>query len=69
LEALSKFAVALSATPTEFYKAKTAALEALRGVDLKYQEITFLPQAAKTMSGDDLMLRLTSMRSASVVFP
>jgi YebC/PmpR family DNA-binding regulatory protein len=41
--------------PTEFYKAKTALLEAFPGLELEVQEITFLPQATKTLSGDDLV--------------
>ena len=40
--------------PAEFYKAKKALLEALPGLELEVQEITFLPQATKTLSGEDL---------------
>lgn len=40
--------------PAEFYKAKTALLDALPGVELETQEITFLPQARKTLSAEDL---------------
>ena len=42
------------APPAEFYKAKTALLEAFPGLELEVQEITFLPQASKTLSGEDL---------------
>jgi YebC/PmpR family DNA-binding regulatory protein len=40
--------------PAEFYKAKTALLEAFPGLELDVQEITFLPQATKTLSGEEL---------------
>lgn len=40
--------------PTEFYKAKTALHEAFPKLDLEVQEITFLPQESKTLTGDDL---------------
>jgi YebC/PmpR family DNA-binding regulatory protein len=40
--------------PAEFYKAKKALLEALPGLELEVQEITFLPQATKTISGEEL---------------
>jgi YebC/PmpR family DNA-binding regulatory protein len=42
--------------PAEFYKAKTALLEAFPNVELETQEITFLPQARKTLSAEDLAL-------------
>ena len=42
--------------PAEFYKAKTALFEAFPGLELDIQEITFLPQASKTLSGEDLAL-------------
>ena len=42
------------APPGEFYKAKMALLEAYPGLELEVQEITFLPQASKILSGDDL---------------
>ena len=42
--------------PSEFYKAKTALIEAFPGLELKIQEIRFLPQASKSLSGDDLGL-------------
>ena len=40
--------------PAEFYKAKTAVLEAMPGVELDVQEITFLPQATKSLSAEEL---------------
>lgn len=46
--------VVIFAPPTEFYKAKTALLEAFPDADLETQEITFLPQAIKTLSDEDL---------------
>jgi len=48
--------ITIFAPPGEFYKAKTAVLEAFPGVDLETQEITFLPQATKTLSAEDLSL-------------
>ena len=48
--------VTIFAPPAEFYKAKTALLEAFPGLELEIQEITFLPQASKTLSGEDLGL-------------
>jgi YebC/PmpR family DNA-binding regulatory protein len=44
------------APPAEFYKAKTALLEAFPGLELEVQEITFLPQATKMLSEEDLAL-------------
>ena len=44
------------APPVEFYKAKTALLEAFPGLELEVQEITFLPQATKILNGEDLAL-------------
>jgi YebC/PmpR family DNA-binding regulatory protein len=49
-------AITVFAPPTEFYKAKTALLEALPGLELEVQEITFLPHTTKILSGDDLAL-------------
>lgn len=49
-------AITVFAPPAEFYKAKRALLEAFPGLELEVQEITFLPQATKTLSGDDLAL-------------
>ena len=46
--------VTVFAPPAEFYKARTALLEAFPGLDLDIQEIRFLPQASKILSGDDL---------------
>ncbi len=40
--------------PAEFYKAKTAVLQAMPGVELDVQEITFIPQATKTLGAEDL---------------
>ena len=48
--------VTIFAPPAEFFKAKTALLEAFPGLELEVQEITFLPQARKTLSGEDLSL-------------
>ncbi len=42
------------APPAEFYKAKTALLEAFPTVELEVQEITFLPQTTKAVSQEDL---------------
>lgn len=48
--------IAVFAPPAEFYKAKTALLEAFPGLELEVQEITFLPRASKTLGGEDLAL-------------
>ena len=40
--------------PGEFYKAKTALLQAFPGTEWEVQEITFLPQTSKTISPEDL---------------
>jgi YebC/PmpR family DNA-binding regulatory protein len=40
--------------PAEFYKAKTALIEAFPGLELEIQEIRFLPQVSKTLSGEEL---------------
>ena len=45
--------ITIFAPPAEFYKAKTAVLEALPDVDLETQEITFLPQTSKTLSAEN----------------
>jgi YebC/PmpR family DNA-binding regulatory protein len=45
--------ITIFAPPAEFYKAKTAVLEAFPDVDLETQEITFLPQTSKTLSAED----------------
>ena len=44
-------------TPTsEFYKAKTAILQAFPGTEFEVQEISFLPQTTKTLEGDELAM-------------
>jgi YebC/PmpR family DNA-binding regulatory protein len=48
--------VTIFAPPGEFYKAKTALLQAFPNVELEVQEITFLPQSSTTMSAEDLPL-------------
>ena len=42
------------APPEEFYKAKSALLQAFPNTELEVQEITFLPQAIKSISPEDL---------------
>ena len=49
-------AITVFAPPAEFYKAKTALFEAFPGLELEIQEITFLPQASKMLSAEDLAL-------------
>jgi YebC/PmpR family DNA-binding regulatory protein len=46
--------VTVFAPPSEFFKAKTALLQAFPGIELEVQEITFLPQAAATLGPEDL---------------
>ena len=46
--------VTIFAPPGEFYKAKTALLQAFPGTELEVQEITFLPQTSKALSPEDL---------------
>ncbi len=55
--------ITIFAPPVEFYKAKMALLEAFPGLELEIQEITFLPQASQTLSGEDsgLFERLLGM--------
>ena len=48
--------VTVFAPPDEFFKAKTALLQAFPQVELETQEITFLPQSSKTLGADDLPL-------------
>ena len=48
--------ITVFAPPVEFYKAKKALLEAFPGLELDVQEIAFLPQATKVLSGEDLAL-------------
>lgn len=43
----------ISVPPAEFYKAKTALLQAFPAVELEVQEITFLPQTMKAISPED----------------
>jgi transcriptional/translational regulatory protein YebC/TACO1 len=47
-------AITIFAPPAEFYKAKTALFEAFPDLELEVQEITFLPQASKTLNAEDL---------------
>jgi YebC/PmpR family DNA-binding regulatory protein len=42
------------APPDEFYKAKSALLQAFPGTELEVQEITFLPQSTKALNAEDL---------------
>lgn len=46
--------ITVFAPPAEFFKAKTAVLEAMPGVELDVQEITFLPQATKTLGAEEM---------------
>lgn len=48
--------VTVFAPPSEFFKAKTALLEAFPGLELEVQEISFLPREGKQLSGDELAL-------------
>lgn len=48
--------VTLFAPAAEFYKAKTALLEAFPKIELEVQEISFVPQATKNISPEDLPL-------------
>jgi len=48
--------ITVFAPPVEFYKARTALLEAFPGLELEIQEISFLPQSIKSLSGEDLGL-------------
>jgi len=48
--------VTVFAPPEEFYKAKTALLQAFPGTELEVQEITFLPQTTKALSAEDLAM-------------
>ena len=41
------------APPAEFFKAKTALVEAFPGLELDLQEIRFVPQTSKTLSDED----------------
>ena len=46
--------ITVFAPPGEFYKAKTALLEAFPDLELDVQEITFLPRDTKQLGGDEL---------------
>lgn len=46
--------ITIFAPPSEFYKAKTALLQAFPGTELETQEITFLPQSTKAITAEDL---------------
>jgi len=46
--------ITIFAPPAEFFKAKTALLQAFPAVELETQEITFLPQNNVTLGADDL---------------
>jgi YebC/PmpR family DNA-binding regulatory protein len=48
--------ITIFAPPAEFFKTKTAVLNAFPEVELEFQEITFLPQTSKTLSDEDLPL-------------
>lgn len=48
--------VTIFAPPAEFYKARTALLEAFPGIELEVQEIRFLPQDSKTLGEEDLVV-------------
>jgi YebC/PmpR family DNA-binding regulatory protein len=48
--------ITVFAPPGEFYKAKTALLEAFPGLELEVQEITFLPREAKQLDGEEVAL-------------
>jgi YebC/PmpR family DNA-binding regulatory protein len=45
--------VTVLAPPSEFFKAKTALLQAFPDIELEVQEITFLPQTTKAISAED----------------
>jgi YebC/PmpR family DNA-binding regulatory protein len=48
--------VTVFAPPSEFFKAKTALLQAFPDIEFQVQEITFLPQTTKQISPEDLPL-------------
>ncbi len=48
--------VTIIAPPDEFFKAKTALLQAFPGTELEVQEITFLPQSNKAIGEEDLAM-------------
>jgi len=45
--------ITVFAPPAEFFKAKTALLEAFPDLEFEVQEITFLPKESKRLEGDD----------------
>jgi YebC/PmpR family DNA-binding regulatory protein len=48
--------ITIFAPPGEFFKAKTALLDAFPGLELEIQEITFLPQSTKVLAAEDLAM-------------
>jgi transcriptional/translational regulatory protein YebC/TACO1 len=46
--------VTVFAPASEFFKAKSAILEAFPGTDLELEEITFVPQTRTEIAADDL---------------
>ena len=48
--------ITVLAPTTEFFKAKTALVNEIPDLTLDVEEITFLPQSYKTISGDDLIM-------------
>lgn len=46
--------ITVFAPPGEFFKAKTALLDAFPGLELDVQEITFLPRETKQLSEEEL---------------
>lgn len=46
--------ITIFAPPAEFFKAKTALLQAFPNTELDVQEITFLPQSMKAITAEDL---------------
>jgi YebC/PmpR family DNA-binding regulatory protein len=48
--------ITVFAPPVEFYKAKTALLEAFPGLEMEVREIAFLPRATKALSEADVAL-------------
>jgi YebC/PmpR family DNA-binding regulatory protein len=46
--------ITVFASPTDFFKAKTALIEAFPDLELEVQEITFLPQSTKILNAEDL---------------
>lgn len=48
--------ITVFAPPSEFYKAKTALIEAIPGLELEVQEITFLPKETKQLDGEELAM-------------